>query len=178
MIEIGFTFQTPLGPLSVELENKNLYEIAFIKENQMRSNHQQKFTEEKPTDFKIIEEQIHAYIQGKRKRFCLNHYLKWLIDEDQADKYPHQGTDFQKKVWRTLLTIPYGSCCSYSDVAKKIDQPNAVRAVANAIGANPLLMVIPCHRVIRKNGELGGFSAGLDLKKRLLEMEETGISSF
>src|SRR6056297_4265802 len=101
-----------------------------------------------------------------------------VLDKDTHSGYPNQGTDFQKNVWRALLTIPYGACCSYSDVAKQIGLPTAVRAVANAIGANPLLMVIPCHRVIRKNGELGGFSAGLDLKKRLLELERSPCSSF
>ncbi|MFW6262537.1 MAG: methylated-DNA--[protein]-cysteine S-methyltransferase [Thermotogota bacterium] len=162
----------------MKIKNKNLYQISFIKENQKESNHQLPITEEELIDYKIVEEQIHAYIEGKRKKFCLNHYLKWLLDEEEADKYPHQGTDFQKKVWRTLLTIPYGSCCSYSDVAQEFGQPNSFRAVANAIGENPLLMVIPCHRVIRKNGELGGFSAGLDIKERLLILEKRAVSSF
>jgi len=168
-----------LGYFSVELNKKNLYEISFIKGNQTKSAIQQSFTGNESKNFQIVEDQIHQYIKGKRKTFNLNKYLMWLLNEDPTNEdSSNQVTDFQKKVWRALLSIPYGNCCSYSDVAKQIGLPTAVRAVANAIGANPLLMVIPCHRVIRKNGELGGFSAGLDLKKRLLELEGTPCSSF
>jgi len=178
MIEMDFLMQTPIGFFSVIFEKKNLYEISFVKTKQTISTLQPSFIGEKPKDLLIIEDQIKQYIKGERKKFNLNNYLKWLFNEDQLSEDSQHGTQFQKKVWQALLTIPYGACCSYSDVAKQIGLPTAVRAVANAIGANPLLMVIPCHRVIRKNGELGGFSAGLDLKKRLLELERSPCSSF
>ena len=82
-----------------------------------------------------------------------------------------KGTAFQKSVWKAIATIPRGETRSYAWLAKKIGRPRAVRAVANACGANPLPVIIPCHRVIASDGSLGGFSGGLDLKKRLLALE-------
>lgn len=81
------------------------------------------------------------------------------------------GTDFQKKVWNELIKIPYGGTKSYSEIASNIGDEKSVRAVANAIGKNNLLIVVPCHRVIGKNKKLTGFSSGLDLKKYLLDLE-------
>ncbi len=175
---MDFLMQTPIGFFSVIFEKKNLYEISFVKAKQTISTPQQSFIGEKPKDLLIIEDQIKQYIKGDRKKFNFNNYLKWLFNEDQLSEDSQHGTQFQKKVWQALLTIPYGICSSYSDVAEQIGQPTAVRAVANAIGSNPLLMVIPCHRVIRKDGALGGFSAGLSLKKKLLELEKANRSSF
>lgn len=81
------------------------------------------------------------------------------------------GTAFQLAVWNTVREIPYGETHSYSEIAEKIQKPNAVRAVGTAIGANPLLITIPCHRVIGKNGKLTGFRGGLEMKKELLKLE-------
>ncbi len=87
-----------------------------------------------------------------------------------------KGTKFQLKVWKYLKTIPKGQIRTYSDVAKAIKKPKAVRAVANAIGKNPYAPKIPCHRVIRSDGSLGGYSGrgGINTKKKLLKLE--GIS--
>jgi methylated-DNA-[protein]-cysteine S-methyltransferase len=82
-----------------------------------------------------------------------------------------EGTDFQQSVWRALQTIPYGEVVSYQWVAEKIGRPKAIRAVGMAIGKNPLSIIIPCHRVIGKNGALRGFAAGLDAKAKLLAIE-------
>jgi methylated-DNA-[protein]-cysteine S-methyltransferase len=82
-----------------------------------------------------------------------------------------QGTDFQKRVWQALLSIPYGETRSYSQIAATIGSPAAVRAVGAANGANPLPIVVPCHRVIGSNGKLVGYGGGLPLKIRLLEIE-------
>jgi len=82
------------------------------------------------------------------------------------------GSDFQKKVWNALLTIEYGKTASYADLAKSIDQANAVRAVASANGANAISIVIPCHRIIGSNGELTGYAGGLPVKKKLLDLEK------
>jgi methylated-DNA-[protein]-cysteine S-methyltransferase len=114
-----------------------------------------------------------------------------FIHQDFSDKYYHQiyrylngsetllnlpvdlyGTKFQKIVWTTLQSIPYGHVTTYTAIAEKINKPTAVRAVANAIGKNPILLIVPCHRVIRKNGELSGFRAGVSLKKKLLQLEQ------
>lgn len=89
-----------------------------------------------------------------------------------------EGTEFQLSVWNALRTIPYGEVRSYGDIASQIGKPKAVRAVGGANGANPIAIVIPCHRVIRKNGEIGGFSARDDIKSYLLELEGVGESAF
>lgn len=82
------------------------------------------------------------------------------------------GTDFQMKVWDAIRKIPYGSVMTYSQIAGMIGRPEAVRAVANACGKNPVPIIIPCHRVIRKNGDLGGYGLGIDVKKKLLDHEK------
>jgi len=82
------------------------------------------------------------------------------------------GTDFQKSVWEALLKVPYGTTSAYLQLAKEIDNEKAVRAVANANGANAIGIIIPCHRIIGTNGELTGYAGGLPLKKRLLELEQ------
>ena len=81
------------------------------------------------------------------------------------------GTDFQKRVWNALQEIPYGSSVCYSELACRIGRPEAVRAVAGAVGKNPCLIIVPCHRVLGKDGSLTGFSAGLEIKKQLLNLE-------
>ena len=82
-----------------------------------------------------------------------------------------QGTPFQRDVWRALLEIPRGETRSYRWVAERVGRPRAVRAVGQAVGANPLPIVVPCHRVVRSDGSLGGFGGGLAMKKRLLNLE-------
>jgi methylated-DNA-[protein]-cysteine S-methyltransferase len=81
------------------------------------------------------------------------------------------GTDFQLRVWRELLTIPYGQTRSYGDVARMAGRPGAARAVGGAVHLNPLLIVVPCHRVIMTGGGLGGFGCGTEIKQRLLALE-------
>jgi methylated-DNA-[protein]-cysteine S-methyltransferase len=102
-------------------------------------------------------EQFKEYFQGKRQQFT--------IPTDFL------GTKFQKNIWDVLLEIPFGETCSYSDIAERIQKPQAVRAVGTAIGANPLLIVVPCHRVIGKNNTLTGYRSGLEMKAMLLELE-------
>lgn len=82
-----------------------------------------------------------------------------------------KGTPFQLQVWKILVKIPLGQTLSYQDVADKMGQPSAVRAVANAIGANPVCLLVPCHRVIRSDGSLGGFGAGPARKRQILSSE-------
>ncbi len=84
-----------------------------------------------------------------------------------------RGTPFQKDVWSRLLEIPYGDSCSYADVARSVGRPKAVRAVGMANGANPVALIVPCHRVIAADGSLGGYGGGADLKRRLLAMEQS-----
>ncbi len=84
------------------------------------------------------------------------------------------GTPFQEAVWKALLAIPYGETRTYSEIANLIGKPKAVRAVGTAIGVNPVLMVVPCHRVIGKNGNITGYRGGIAMKERLLQLETTG----
>ena len=88
------------------------------------------------------------------------------------------GTPFQKKVWGIIQQIPYGKVQSYQWIAEQIGKPKAVRAVGNAVGANPVSILIPCHRVIRSNGALGGYGGGLERKQQLLALEGHAIEKF
>lgn len=90
-------------------------------------------------------------------------------------KFDLQGTDFQKKVWKELLRIPSGKTRSYAEIATRIGHPNAYRAVANACGANPVAIAVPCHRVIASGGKLGGYGGGLDRKRKLLANEGVAV---
>ena len=91
--------------------------------------------------------------------------------KDQIVAFKVAGSIFQRKVWRELSAIPYGQTTTYGQIALAIAQPKAVRAVGTAVGANPLSFVIPCHRVVRHNGDLGGYRWGQGLKQRMLEAE-------
>lgn len=88
------------------------------------------------------------------------------------------GTDFQRKVWRTLLQVPFGQVVSYAQLAQMAGVPRAVRAVGQAVGRNPILWRIPCHRVVRADGYIGGFSAGAALKRLFLQYENISISPY
>lgn len=100
--------------------------------------------------------QIDEFLTGKRTTFDI--------------PIKTEGTDFQKSVWNELRNIPYGETASYSDIAKRIGRHNAYRAVGNACNANPLPLIIPCHRVVASNG-IGGFGGGLTLKRKLMSIE-------
>lgn len=101
--------------------------------------------------------QFVEYLRGERKEFTLPLDLR--------------GTDFQRAVWDELRRIPYGQTCSYSDLAARLGRPLGARAVGAAVGANPLMIVIPCHRVIGKGGALAGYRGGLEMKRKLLQLE-------
>lgn len=98
------------------------------------------------------------------------------IDLSSIDRLHLVGTDFQISVWRELLNIECGHLSTYSSIAKAIGRDRAVRAVATAIGSNPVSIIVPCHRVVRRDGGLGGYFWGLDIKKRLLAIE--GVEGF
>jgi len=102
--------------------------------------------------------QFAEYFVGKRTAFDLTFELK--------------GTEFQDRVWKALIEIPYGQTLSYANIAEKINNPRAYRAVGSSCGANPLPIIIPCHRVLASNGSLGGYAGGLQIKKALLDHEQ------
>ncbi|MBP7552261.1 MAG: methylated-DNA--[protein]-cysteine S-methyltransferase [Spirochaetes bacterium] len=98
--------------------------------------------------------------------------LKFINCGKRASVKLHiKGTEFQLSVWNELLNIPFGFLSSYGDIAKKIGRPGSSRAIGSAIGQNPVAYIIPCHRVIRKNGDIGGYRWGVPIKKKLIECE-------
>lgn len=101
--------------------------------------------------------QIKEYLAGSRTQFTIPLRM--------------EGTEFRKRVWQELQNIPYGVTITYGELARRIGCPKAFRAVANACGANPLPIIIPCHRVIASGGKLGGYTGGLDIKTSLLSLE-------
>ncbi|MEU9706830.1 methylated-DNA--[protein]-cysteine S-methyltransferase [Streptomyces sp. NPDC047981] len=111
-----------------------------------------------PEVFEEIAGQLGEYFDGRRERFEI--------------AFADGGTEFQRRVWRALEEIPYGTTVSYGDIARQVGSSGAaVRAVGTAIGRNPLLVVRPCHRVVGADGSLRGYAAGLDRKERLLGIE-------
>ncbi|MBV7507772.1 methylated-DNA--[protein]-cysteine S-methyltransferase [Bacillus sp. sid0103] len=130
-------------------------------------------------------EELMNWVQKKFPQHQLeqdNHRLQ--VYADQFAEYFHgtrtlftfpidyYGTPFQQSVWNALHEIPYGCTHTYSEIAEILQKPKSVRAVASAIGANPILITVPCHRVIGKNGKLTGFRGGLEMKEKLLELEK------
>ncbi|MBC7713424.1 MAG: methylated-DNA--[protein]-cysteine S-methyltransferase [Rhizobacter sp.] len=107
---------------------------------------------------KKAQKEVTEYLSGERVDFNLPLDL--------------EGTDFQKKVWAELLRIPYGKTRSYKDIAKKLKDENASRAVGTANGKNPVSLIVPCHRVINTGGSLGGYAGGLHIKTHLLNLEK------
>lgn len=107
---------------------------------------------------KQLARELAAYFNGRAKRFLTP------LDTDS-------GTPFQREVWGELQRIPFGKTVSYGELARRVGSPRAARAVGQAVGANPIPILIPCHRVIAANGALGGFSAGLEIKRWLLHHE-------
>lgn len=99
-------------------------------------------------------------------------YFDGRLSEFKTPIDVSEGTPFQKSVWKQLLDIPYGETATYGEVAENVGRPGAARAVGNAVGANPIPIVIPCHRVLASNG-LGGYSGGIHIKKDLLRIEGT-----
>ena len=106
---------------------------------------------------KSVKRQLSEYFSGKRQKFDV--------------KINPEGTEFQKAVWRELINIPYGETRSYSEVAVAVGNGDAQRAVGSACNKKPVMIIIPCHRVISKNGNLGGFACGKTVKQKLLELE-------
>ncbi|MBL7032043.1 MAG: methylated-DNA--[protein]-cysteine S-methyltransferase [Nitrospira sp.] len=143
-------FDSPLGLLYLNSSGKCLTGISFEKPSDIS------FKESAvPENFK---KELVSYFDGTGTGF--KQKIKFLI-----------GTDFEKKVWDSLKEIPFGETRTYKWVAEKIDNPSATRAVGRALSKNPVPIVVPCHRVIESDGSIGGYSAGVDTKRRLLDME-------
>ena len=160
-------FKTSIGELVLGSINSHLCLLDF-RYRKMRATVDQRlknglnatYKECDTTLLRVTRNQIDAYLSGNRKRF----ELPFIV----------VGTHFQKQVWKGLQTIPYGTTSSYLELTSKLSySPKAVRAVANANGANALALIIPCHRIIGSDGKMVGYGGGLPAKKRLLELEKT-----
>ncbi|WP_166362549.1 methylated-DNA--[protein]-cysteine S-methyltransferase [Pseudomonas akapageensis] len=149
--------KSPVGELMLVARGSRL--AAILWENEKENRVRLGAMSEDPDSPVLarVEQQLREYFAGTRNRFEL--------------ELDFSGTDFQKKVWQALLTIPYGETRSYSEIANQIGNASAVRAVGAANGRNPISIVAPCHRVIGASGKLTGFAGGLEAKALLLELE-------
>jgi methylated-DNA-[protein]-cysteine S-methyltransferase len=153
---------SPVGRLLLAGSRHALKVVAFPRGRRARAPETDWERAEEP--FRRVKRQLDEYFAGKRRRFEL--------------ALAPEGTDFQRSVWFALAAIPYGETCTYRAIAERIGQPRAVRAVGAANGANPIPIVIPCHRVIGSDGSLTGFGGGLDAKRYLLDLERSHSGLF
>ena len=169
MTTLYFTvFESPVGPLFLGTSERGLVALEFdqrLPEQQtIRPNPRDLRTEGAELRFEESESKLKAYIcelkeyfAGQRREFTFALDLR--------------GTEFQLACWRALLTIPYGETRTYADIARAVGRPQGFRAVGMANNRNPVAIVVPCHRVIASDGTLCGYGGGLDIKRKLLQLE-------
>lgn len=145
--------KSKVGNLMLISENEKLLEIKFVNDKNL--------IEPKTKILKETKKQLDEYFCGERKNFSIPFEIK--------------TTEFMSKVYRALIQIPYGTTVTYKDIAKAVGNENATRAVGMANRKNKIPIIIPCHRVIGKDGKLVGFAGGIDLKQKLLELEGVKI---
>jgi methylated-DNA-[protein]-cysteine S-methyltransferase len=139
---------SPVGPIEIRATNSGIRSIGYLGES----------SEERPNDLsKECSNQLREYFGGLRQTFDVPFAL--------------EGTSFEQSVWSELTRIPYGSTRSYIEIARKLDNPGAIRAVGRANGKNRLNIIVPCHRVIGSNGSLTGYGGGIPRKQWLLDHE-------
>ncbi|AGX41570.1 methylated-DNA--[protein]-cysteine S-methyltransferase [Clostridium saccharobutylicum] len=149
-----FYYNTMIGELGIE-ENGLAITKVFLVDKDIEKGPSEK------NETELLKEaikQLNEYFDGKRKEFNL--------------PLAPKGTEFQKKVWNTLKEIPFGETRSYGEIAKLIGNEKASRAVGMANNKNPIMIIIPCHRVIGANGKLVGYAGGIDIKEKLLNLEK------
>ena len=141
---------SPLGVTKIVGDDQGIASVTVL-------NSEEKVTDIIPQELEDCVDQLKEYFQGERQQFNFQINPK--------------GTEFQKRVWQKLLSIPFGKTTSYLELSKQLGDVKAIRAVANANGKNPLWIVVPCHRVIGSDGSLPGYAGGLQRKQWLLEHE-------
>ena len=149
---------SPLGDMRLACQEDHLIGIWFVDKQQHAPAHT---TWIRHTDHPVLQraaQQLSEYFAGERHTFELPVQPAW-------------GTPFQQKIWQALSHVPFGHTCTYGDIAQRIGQPSAVRAVGAAIGKNPHSVVVPCHRVLGASGKLTGYAGGLERKEALLRLE-------
>lgn len=142
-------YLSPIGLLEIRGSEKGIASVSY--------NASVEAAIENPACLRDCVSQLHEFFSGKRKSFELTFDL--------------EGSEFQKKVWGEIVKTPYGKTKTYNDIAKKLGDKDAVRAVGHAVGKNPLAVIIPCHRIIGSDGKLIGYAGGLWRKKWLLGFE-------
>lgn len=147
----AFVFQTKIGLVAIEDNGTEITDVNVISENHSIEVNETSL-------LKNAALQLNEYLEGKRNSFDLP--LNPI------------GTEFQKKVWAALCDIPYGETRSYKQIAEYIGNPKACRAVGMANNKNPIMIFIPCHRVVGSDGSLTGYAGGLDMKEKLLSLEK------
>ena len=153
-------FESPVGPLLLAGDSNALRRVSF--ESSTRPALPREDWKQNRAAFAEVIRQLQAYFRGELKEFDVPLAM--------------EGTEFQLRVWNELRKIPYGETISYAQLAERIGNPQAVRAVGLANGSNPIPIIVPCHRVIGSDGSLTGFGGGLSTKKKLLELESKQLS--
>ena len=146
-----------IGKLAICEDNGKIVLVNVVKTKEDIEEIAKNSIQKETSLIKNTKQQLDEYFAGKRKKFNIPIKL--------------DGTDFQIKVWKELLKIPYGETCSYLDIAKCIGNPKASRAVGMANNKNKIIIIVPCHRVIGSNKKLVGYACGLEVKEKLLELE-------
>lgn len=144
-----YTYQTKIGPITIHESNNKITKILINEKNSVN-------TEESNLTKQTIKE-INEYLDHKRTDFTIP------LDP--------QGTDHQIKVWNELKKIPYSETRTYKELATSLGNPNASRAIGSACGKNPIMIIVPCHRVIGTNGKLTGYAGGIVVKEKLIDLE-------
>ena len=148
--------ESPLGQIAIVADEKGLRHIDFQQGDKPLTIKPQ--WQRSPSLLRPFTDQLSAYFAGKLKHFDL--------------PLAPEGTRFQQQVWQALCQVPYGELVSYRDIANRIGNSKAVRAVGAANGRNPVSIVIPCHRIVGSNGKLTGYAAGLSIKRQLIAFEQ------
>lgn len=149
-------YDSKLGKIKIEAKDKYIIGVDFVSENTVQLDEIN--NENEKIIIKKCKSELEEYFNGKRKKFDLD--IKFV-----------NGTEFQKNVWNELCKVNYGETLSYKEVAERIGKPNAYRAVGGANNKNPIAIIVPCHRVIGKNGAMVGYADGIDKKEFLLKLE-------
>jgi methylated-DNA-[protein]-cysteine S-methyltransferase len=151
--------QSPVGVLHIKANQFGISHLGVAKEGaELLECVKGEVVESAQAHLQQLERELTEYFAGERHAFTVSLAPK--------------GTEFQTQVWQALIELGYGKTCSYGDIAQQISRPKAVRAVGAANGANPIAIIVPCHRVIGKNGKLTGYAYGLNMKQQLLTLED------
>jgi methylated-DNA-[protein]-cysteine S-methyltransferase len=140
-------FHSPLGPIYLILAGNTLAGVSFRKPGLKHGKAPES-----------LKRQLRDYFEGRLRVFRQRLELA-------------EGTEFERAVWHALLEVPYGETRTYKWLAERVGRPRATRAVGQALSKNPVPIVLPCHRIIESDGSIGGYSSGVDIKRRLLDME-------